>query len=404
LSNKGGFEMFIERSVTPFVKDLAKKIPVIAITGPRQSGKTTLSKAIFSDYAYVTLENLNERTLAQSDPQGFLSQFDDSPGVILDEVQQVPELFSYLQGIVDKNPRPGFYILTGSQHFLMSEKISQTLAGRIAIFTLLPFSIVELQQANLLPDSANQAVFTGFYPRIFAQKLKATEWYPDYIQTYIERDVRTIINVVNLSQFQTFIKLCAGRIGQLLNISSLANDCGISVHTARSWLSLLEASYIIYLLHPHYKNFSKRLIKSPKLYFYDTGVACSLLGIENVAQLMGHYLRGGLFESMIITELMKEQYNHYRRPQTFFWRDKMGHEVDCIIERGQDLFPIEIKAGETITQDYFEALQYWNALAKADPAKSAVVYAGKEERIYKGIPVFGWSSIKELFQKIFKDK
>jgi len=391
----------IYRNITPYIKELAKKMPVIAITGPRQSGKTTLAKAIFSDYDYVTLENLNIRSLAQQDPQGFLKQYDKGSGVILDEVQQVPELFSYLQGIVDEKPRPGFYILTGSQHFLLSQSISQTLAGRISIFTLLPFSIVELENAKLLASDANEAMFTGFYPRIFEQKLQPTEWYPGYIQTYIERDVRQITRVVDLSQFQTFIKLCAGRIGQLLNISSLANDCGVSVATARSWLSLLEASYIIYFLHPHYKNFSKRLIKSPKLYFYDTGVVCSLLGIENVEQLMGHYLRGGLFESMVITELMKESYNNNRRPQNFFWRDKSGHEVDCIIEKGQNLFPVEIKAGATAVPDYFESLEYWNDLAKADPTHSSVVYAGDKKYIYKDINLFGWHSIKDLFDKIF---
>ena len=391
----------IYRNITPYIKELAKKMPVIAITGPRQSGKTTLAKAIFSDYDYVTLENLNIRSLAQQDPQGFLKQYDKGSGVILDEVQQVPELFSYLQGIVDEKPRPGFYILIGSQHFLLSQSISQTLAGRISIFTLLPFSIVELENAKLLASDANEAMFTGFYPRIFEQKLQPTEWYPGYIQIYIERDVRQITRVVDLSQFQTFIKLCAGRIGQLLNISSLANDCGVSVATARSWLSLLEASYIIYFLHPHYKNFSKRLIKSPKLYFYDTGVVCSLLGIENVEQLMGHYLRGGLFESMVITELMKESYNNNRRPQNFFWRDKSGHEVDCIIEKGQNLFPVEIKAGATAVPDYFESLEYWNDLAKADPSHSSVIYAGDKKYTYKDITLFGWRSIKNLFDKIF---
>ncbi|KKP94819.1 MAG: hypothetical protein US13_C0014G0007 [candidate division TM6 bacterium GW2011_GWE2_36_25] len=377
-------------------------MPIIAITGPRQSGKTTLAKAIFHDYEYVSLENLNMRTLAQQDPQGFLKNYDTYTGVILDEVQQVPELFSYLQGIVDEKPRPGFYILTGSQHFLLSQAISQTLAGRIAIFTLLPFSIVELEKENLLSTDANQTIFTGFYPRIFEYQLQPAEWYPGYIQTYIERDVRNITRIVDLSQFQNFLTLCAGRIGQLLNISSLANDAGVSVQTARAWLSLLEASYIIYFLHPHYKNFSKRLIKSPKLYFYDTGVACSLLEIEDVQQMMKHYLRGGLFESMIITELMKESYNHNRRPHTFFWRDKSGHEVDCIIEKSTELFPIEIKAGATAVPDYFEALEYWNKLAQADPSQSSVIYAGDKKHTFKGISLFGWRSIHELFDKIFK--
>lgn len=390
----------ISRDLAPYIQERAKKIPVLAITGPRQSGKTTLAKSLFPHYTYVTLENLSTRALAQKDPQGFLAQFDGAPGVILDEIQQAAELLSYIQGIVDDNPRPGFYVLTGSQHFLLSQAISQTLAGRIAIFTLLPFSIAELKSAELLPADVHATIFTGFYPRIFTQKLKTTEWYPDYINTYVERDVRDIAHVANLSQFQMFIKLCAGRIGQLVNVTSLANDCGIAVATAKSWLSLLEASYIIYFLQPHHKNFSKRLIKSPKLYFYDTGLACSLLGIESIEQLAGHYLRGGLFESMIITELIKEQYNHNRRPQTFFWRDKTGHEVDCLIEQGQELYPIEIKAGQTVTMDYFESLQYWNALAKVDPLNSAVIYAGTQQPVFKNIAVISWRNVSELLKKI----
>ena len=388
----------IYRTITPSVEKLAKKIPIIAITGPRQSGKTTLAQAIFSNYEYVSLENLNIRRFAQEDPLGFLHQYDNKKGVILDEVQQVPELFSYLQEIVDNNPRPGFYVLTGSQHFLLSQAISQTLAGRISIFTLLPLSIVELEKANLLPSNVPSTLLTGFYPRIYNQKLEPQEWYPDYIQAYIERDVRDILHVKDLSLFQTFIKLCAGRIGQLLNISSLANDCGISVGTARSWLSLLEASYIIYLLQPHYKNFSKRLIKSPKLYFYDTGVACSLLGIETSEQLMGHYLRGGLFETMIITEFMKESFNKHRNPQLYFWRDKLGNEIDCIIEKGTELYPVEIKAGETITPNYFETLEYWNNLANAQPAQSAVVYSGDKEHTYKGIKAYGWKQTPRILK------
>jgi uncharacterized protein len=388
----------IYRTITPSVEKLAKKIPIIAITGPRQSGKTTLAQAIFSNYEYVSLENLNIRRFAQEDPLGFLHQYDNKKGVILDEVQQVPELFSYLQEIVDNNPRPGFYVLTGSQHFLLSQAISQTLAGRISIFTLLPLSIVELEKATLLPSNVQATLLTGFYPRIYNQKLEPQEWYPDYIQAYIERDVRDILHVKDLSLFQTFIKLCAGRIGQLLNISSLANDCGISVGTARSWLSLLEASYIIYLLQPHYKNFSKRLIKSPKLYFYDTGVACALLGIETTEQLMGHYLRGGLFETMIITEFMKESFNKHRNPQLYFWRDKLGNEIDCIIEKGTELYPVEIKAGETITPNYFETLEYWNNLAKAQPAQSAVVYSGDKELTYKGIKAYGWKQTPQIIK------
>jgi len=394
--------MFIARDLASAIEKAAKKIPVLAITGPRQSGKTTLAKELFPHYEYVTLENLSVRALAKGDPQGFLAKFDRAPGVILDEVQQAPELLSYVQGIVDDNPRPGFYVLTGSQHFSLSHAIAQTLAGRIAVFTLLPLSVAELARADLTPTDAQQAIFTGFYPRIFAKQLKTSEWYPDYIKMYVERDVREVLRVVDLGQFQMFVQLCAGRIGQLVNITSLANDCGISVATAKSWLSILEASYIIYFLRPHYKNFSKRLIKSPKIYFYDTGLACSLLGIETVKQLAGHYLRGGLFESMIVTELLKEQYNRNRRPQSFFWRDKTGHEIDCLIERGQYLFPIEIKSGQTVNADYFEALEYWNTLAKADPKNSAVVYAGAERHVFKHITVFGWNDAHTLFEKILK--
>ena len=287
---------------------------------------------------------MDAREFASEDPRGFLEQYSKKSGragVILDEIQNTPNLFSYLQVSVDQDPRPGFYILTGSQNILLNQHISQTLAGRISIQTLLPFSIEELQEANRLPEDPFTTLFQGFYPPIYTKAIDPQDWYKGYVQTYVERDARQIRNISDLSVFQKFVKLCAGRIGQLLNLTSLSNDCGISVNTARSWISILEASYIIFLLQPHHKNFSKRLIKSPKLYFYDPGLASYLLGIESPKMLFQHYLRGGLFESMVLCNLMKQRFNAGKTSNLYFWRDKTGLEVDCLIEKADGLVPIE---------------------------------------------------------------
>lgn len=384
------------RELTKTVLEYAKQFPVVALLGPRQSGKTTLARAAFEKYRYISLENADMRALALQDPRGFLENYVDEVGIIIDEFQHVPVLLSYIQTIVDEQYRPGYFILTGSQNFLLNEAITQSLAGRVGILTLLPFSILELEHSAILPSTSDTFMVKGGYPRLYAQNFAPPQWYPSYIQSYIERDVRQIKNVTDLSLFQKFIQLCAGRIGQLVNFSSLGNDCGISAITARSWLSILEANYIIFFLQPYYKNFSKRLVKAPKLYFYDSGIACSLLGIETEEQLFKHYLRGGLFESMIISECAKSFYNTGRRPRLYFWRDNHGNEVDCLIEKGSELIAVEIKAGKTIASDYFNGLEYWKDLTGAQ--EGYVVYGGHETIKVKKGTVLSWFSLPTILK------
>lgn len=378
----------------------ATKLPVVAVLGPRQSGKTTLSKIAFPKHKYISFEDIDQRIFAASDPRRFLRENKNEHGLILDEIQHVPDLLSYIQTYVDQEMQNGYFILTGSQNFLVMQAVSQSLAGRVAVLTLLPLSINELKENNLLADISSKAIYYGGYPRIFEQNLLPSEWYPQYILNYIERDVRQIANVVDISAFQRFVKLCAGRIGQLLNVFSLASDCGISPNTAKAWLSILEASYIIFLLQPHFKNFSKRLTKSPKLYFYDTGIACNLLEIKSEEALSTHYLRGGLFESMVISDLLKNYYNRGERPSLYFWRDSHGHEIDCIIDMGTKLIPIEIKAGETIDLSYFKGLDYWNDLAQVSPENGYVIYGGKENQRRSKGNIVSWVNIQSIIDKL----
>lgn len=377
---------------------LAQKMPALALVGPRQSGKTTLARATFPRHRYISLEDLRVREFALQDPHGFFKNYRDEAGLILDEIQQAPELLSYVQIYADEYQRPGYFVLTGSQNFLMNEAITQTLAGRVAIFTLLPLSIAELRGGQLLPDSAEACIFKGQYPRVYDSDLAPTEWFPSYIQTYVERDVRSIRNITDLSLFQRFVGLCAGRIGQLLNITSLANDCGVTVVTARSWLTLLEASYLIVLLQPYHTNFGKRLVKTPKLYFYDTGLACSLLGIETSEQLMSHYLRGNLFESFIIADLFKQRFNEGRTAPLYFWRDQQGHEVDCLVVQGDKLLPLEIKAGKTVAQDYFSGLAAWRELAGDQALEGRVMYAGDEDQRRSAGVAVSWKNLDRVFK------
>ena len=391
----------IRRELEPIVRALAEQFPVVAILGPRQSGKTTLAQIVFSTYTYVSLEDFDVRSFALADPRAFLALYGNGEGLILDEIQNVPQLLSYIQTEVDRSKKNGFFIITGSQNFLLNEAITQTLAGRVAIVTLLPLSLSELKKAHLLPIDNNMMIFQGSYPRLYGQNVLPVDWYPNYVRTYLERDVRQIKNVTDLTVFQLFMKLCAGRIGQLLNVSSLANDCGISIGTANAWLSLLQQSYIIFLLQPHFKNFSKRLVKTPKLYFYDTGIACFLLELESAQQVATHYLRGGLFESYAISELLKLRYNRGRIPHYYFWRDKMGHEVDCVIDHGGKLYPIEMKAGRTITQDYFEELHYWANLAGEQAGRSYCIYTGSESQERTLVSVLKWQDIDHI-NKIFE--
>jgi uncharacterized protein len=392
----------IQRDIEPKLRQLAQKFPVVAILGPRQSGKTTLAKKTFSHYKYISLEDFDAQRLANTDPRTFLELYAQEQGVILGEIQNTPQLLSYIQTEVDRSEKHGFFILTGSQNFLLNEAISQSLAGRVAILTLLPLSISELKQADMLPQNSRAMIFKGGYPRLYAHNLAPEDWYPNYIRTYLERDVRQLKYVGDLSQFQLFMKLCAGRIGQLLNISSLANDCDIPMVTANEWISLLEQSYIIFLLQPHFKNFNKRLVKTPKLYFYDTGLASFLLEIESEKQLATHYLRGGLFESFIISELMKLRFNQGRIPHLYFWRDKMGHEVDCIVGYGGKLFPVEIKSGQTINQDYFKELDYWVELAGEDAGRRYCIYAGAESQNRTLVTVLKWQDLEKI-NEIFEE-
>ena len=365
----------IERTLTPKIIALAQKFQVITLTGPRQSGKTTLVKATFPALPYVSLEEPDIRQIALTDPRGFLSNY--PIGAILDEVQNTPELFSYIQSIVDDD-RKAQFILTGSSNFLLMEKISQTLAGRTAILNLLPFSFTELK--NIIPplDQYESLIFKGQYPRIYDRDLAPTDFYPSYIQTNVERDVRMMKNIGDINSFIRFIQLCAGRTGQLLNYTSLANDAGISPNTAKAWISILESSYILYRLQPFHRNFNKRLVKSPKLYFYDTGVACSLLGIRDEKQVYSHYLRGALFENLVINEFIKRNFHQGQRHYPYFWQDSRGKEIDCLLVDGEEIVPVEIKAGKTISNSYFANLKYWRQLAKMPEDRGYVVYGGEQ--------------------------
>lgn len=394
--------MIIKRAISQEVLRLAQQFSAIAIMGPRQSGKTTLAKQLFPPYKYVTLEDIDRREEAKLDPRKFFATYANEYGIIIDEIQEVPELLSYMQGIIDQEYKPGYFIVTGSQHFLVHEKIAQTLAGRIALLTLLPLTIDELQQANMVPDTLEQVLFKGLYPRLYVQPIDIQVWFANYIATYVERDVRLVLNISDVVSFQRFIKLCAARIGNILNYASLARDCDISPNTAKAWLSVLEASYIIKLVHPYYKNFNKRIIKSPKIYFYDTGLVCSLLNIKSAEELYVHPMRGGIFESFVISELFKQHYNQNMKPDIYFWRDIQGHEIDCIIEKSLDaVIPIEIKSGMTITKSYFVELTDWHHITgKTEPAY--VVYAGNAAIQRTEADVIPWSDIAQLVSKIYK--
>ncbi len=388
--------MLIQRTIQADLIRLAGQYPVITIIGPRQSGKSTLTKMAFPDKPYVSLEQLSLRDFALTDPVGFLNTH-AKEGAILDEIQRVPGLLAEIQVRVDARPElKGAYILTGSHQFMLMESVTQSLAGRTAILKLLPFSLVERSACVGTPSDIPQLLFNGFYPRIFADNLDPVEALSFYVTTYVERDLREIMAIKDLTVFSRFLRLCAGRTGQILNASSLAADAGINHNTARAWLSLLEASFIITLLQPHYNNFNKRLIKAPKLYFWDVGLACHLLGIERAEQVVSHPLVGSLFETFVVTELMKQRLNRVRDPRLYYWRDNAGHEVDLLYESADTVVPIEIKLGATIQRESWKGIDYYRSLnPKAAPG--IVIYGGSEQQERSsGLRVIGFSLIENL--------
>ena len=379
----------IQRDIQKKIVELSEKFPVISLTGPRQSGKTTLLRHTFREKTYISLEDMDTRRFATEDPRAFLADLPN--GAILDEVQRVPELFSWLQGVSDKDSRTGLFILSGSQNFLLMEGISQSLAGRAAILRLFPFNGNELSHSGFSGQSLEERIFTGGYPRIYDKNIAPADFYSAYIQTYIERDIRLLKNIHDLSLFARFLKLCAARVGQLLNLTSLANDCGISHFTAQSWLSLLQTSYIVYLLQPHHVNFTKRLTKMPKLYFYDTGLACHLLNIDSSDQLTTHYLRGNLFENLIIAELLKHFTNQGKEAQVYFWRDKTGNEIDCLVELSDGFGLIELKSAQTFHTDFLKNLTYYEKLNNRKyKLNKMVIYAGNNEQHREDFQLLSW--------------
>lgn len=373
--------MKIERIAEKELKSLALQYKAVAVVGPRQSGKTTLVRASFPDKAYVNLENPDIRRFALDDPRGFLSNY--SEGAILDEVQRTPEIFSYLQPLLDENETKGQFILTGSNNFLLQENISQSLAGRVGYLYLLPLSLQEIKERAL---TADELIFKGFYPALYNGDTDISKYYDNYIRTYVERDVRLIRNITNLYTFERFMRLCAGRIGQLLNMNSIAIEVGVDNKTISSWLSVLEAGFVLFRLQPYHRSFNKRVVKMPKLYFYDTGLASALLGIENPQQLTLHPFRGALFENLIVTEFLKKKYNQGKRNDLFFWRDNVGNEVDLLIETADSLIPVEIKSGQTITDHFFKSMIAWFKISGME--SGYVVYAGDTvQRRSNGITV-----------------
>ncbi|MBX7047431.1 MAG: ATP-binding protein [Ignavibacteria bacterium] len=382
----------IKREISDKVLSLAKKFPIITITGPRQSGKTTLVRELFKSKPYFSLEDPDIRLIAETDPRGFLENLTN--GAVLDEIQRVPGLFSYLQNVSDKKNKSGLFILSGSQNFLLMEKITQSLAGRAALFYLLPFSAIEIKSE--IQKNISKSIVSGFYPRLYDKNIKPRDYYANYVQTYVERDLRQLKFVHDLSSFINFIKLCAGRAGQILNLSSLANDCGISVNTAKSWISILESSFIIYTLKQFHRNINKRLVKNPKLYFYDTGLLCYLLNISNQSELNLHYAKGAVFENFVINEFVKFFFNKGINDfPMYYLRNKTGNEIDLIIESGLKLFPIEIKSSKTFSPAFIKDIRYYSKVLDFGKKRAAVIYRGDNSFTYEDVNV---ETEKALFE------
>ncbi len=380
----------INRTLQTKLVEMTRKYPIVTLTGPRQSGKSTLLRNSFPDYSYVSLEDPDMRSFAAEDPRGFLATYPDK--TIIDEAQRVPALFSYIQTHTDRENREGMFLLAGSHNFLLMEHINQSLAGRTAVLKLLPFSHAEMREAGILPQSVDEEIFKGGYPRLYDKDIAPTDYYPFYIQTYVERDIRLMKNIGDLNKFVRFIKLCAGRIGQLLNQSSLANECGVAVTTISTWISILEASYICYLLKPDHNNYAKRLVKTPKLYFHDTGLACALLGIQKPEQVSSHFMRGGLFENMVINEFIKSSYNRGEESNLTFWRDSTGNEVDLLNYSDGSPRAYEIKSGATFSTDYFKGISKWAKLSGTDATQCFALYNGDRSMKTSAGEVVQWAN------------
>lgn len=387
---------FLSRILSEKIQTLATKFPVVSVTGPRQSGKTTLVKHLFPEYTYCNLENPDYRMAAQQAPREFLRQ--NPRGLVIDEAQYVPELFPYLQLEADAQNRPGMFVLCGSQHFLLMEKISQSLAGRVGIVNLLPFSNEEMVADGLEVPELWDLVFKGSFPRLYQMDIEPQDFYPSYIQTYIERDARQVVNISNLDTFQAFVRLCAGRVGQLFNQSDLGNLLNIDQKTAKNWLSILQTGFQAFTLPPYFQNFDKRTVKTPKLYFWDTGVACSLLGIRNSNELLTHFARGHLFENFVVVEMLKSFYHRGIRPNAYFWRDRNGNEVDLLIDEGGILYPIEIKAGQTVKPDFFKGMEVFNRLSGNDLQYSHLVYTGALNYQHPKAHIHSWDQLPALWR------
>lgn len=385
--------LFIPRRIAPIIKAQQSKFPVLAITGPRQSGKTTLLREIFEDYRYISLEDPNIRSFASDDPIGFLNKYDYK--VIFDEVQRVPALFSYIQSQVDESRIMGHYILSGSQNFHLLNNITQTLAGRVALFKLLPFDFTELKSNNSLSDSYAEASVKGFYPAIFDRDIDPAIFYANYIETYIEKDVTELLKIQDMKAFRTFLSLCAGRAGQLLNFTALANECDIANVTAKAWLSILESSYIIFLMQPYHQNFNKRVVKSPKLYFYDTGLLNYLLGIRTAEELEENRLKGHIFENMILAEYQKKNHHLYLHQDYYFWQDSNAHEIDLLIKKAQGFSAFEIKSTQTINTGLFKQLDYFEEIATPASVNKTLIYGGAENEKRTKYNVLSWKHISD---------
>lgn len=369
--------MLFKRDAEHIILAGAKQIPVIAIIGPRQSGKSTLAKMLFPHHVYLDMQDTEMFEFANQDPKGFLQSFKNAHGIIIDEAQYAPKLFGQIKVEVDKDPRPGYYILSGSQNFLLHEKISESLAGRVYFYTLLPLSINELQQAGLPQTDIAKRITQGFYPRIYQPHIIPTEYYENYIATYVERDIRTIRNIDNIFVFKKFMQLCALRSGSTLNIASIATDCGITANTAKSWLALLETSFILFRLASYHDNLGKRITKSPKLYFYDVGLAAALMGLDEESLSKNRDLYGGLFENMIIVDFIKNFNAQNLRPTLTFYRDSNQKEVDLIIETKGKTIPVEIKASETIISRFFDTAAWFQKEIDSDE-QPIVIYGGTQ--------------------------